>query len=101
MNSFKLMAAVAAFGIFVPPAMAQTTNTMGNSMGGMGSGSMTRGSMDKGMMPETMTSQTQMNHLGMSKRNIAICHKMSHAGMMKSHQCRGMIKHGNMMKHGL
>ena len=49
MNSIKILAAVAAFGLFATPAMAQMTNTMGNSMGGMSSGSMDKGMMDKGM----------------------------------------------------
>jgi len=105
MISLKLFAALAAIGILATPAMAQSTNTMG----GMGSGSMMNGSMDKpmmdkGMMHKTMTSKSHMmpmNHAGMSKKTIAMCHKMSHARMAKSHQCRGMMKHGKMMKHAM
>lgn len=104
MDRIKLLAAIAAFGIFATPAMSQSTNTMGNSMGGMGSGSMMNGSMDKGSMDKSMSSKTHsmpMNHKGMSKKTIAACHKMSHARMMKSRQCRGMMKHGKMMKHAM
>ena len=96
MNSIKILAAVAAFGLFATPAMAQMTNTMGNSMGGMSSGSMDKGMMDKGMTNKDMGSKSHMmpmNHAGMSKKTMARCHKMSHARMMKSHQCRGMMKH--------
>ncbi len=49
MNRIKILAAVAACGLFATPALAQMTNTMGNSIGGMGSGSMMKGSMDNGM----------------------------------------------------
>jgi hypothetical protein len=109
MNSLKLLAAIAAFGIVATPAIAQTTNTMGNTMGGMGSGSMMRGSMDKpmmdkGMMDKGLSSTTHMmpmHHMAMSKKTMARCHKMSHARMMKSHQCGGMMKHGKMMKHAM
>ena len=99
MNSIKLMAAVAALGLFATPALAQTTNTMGNSMGGMSSGS-----MDKGMMHKDMGSKSHMmpmNHAGMSKKTIAMCHKMSHSRMMKSRTCSKMMKHGKMMKHAM
>lgn len=99
MNSIKLLAAVAALGLFATPAMAQTTNTMGNSMGGMSSGS-----MDKGMMHKDMGSKSHMmpmNHAGMSKNTIAMCHKMSHSQMMKSRKCSAMMKHGKMMKHAM
>ena len=63
----------------------------------MGSGSMMKGSMDKGTMHKSTTSNMHMmsmNHMGMSKKTIAACHKISHARMMKSHECRGMKKHG-------
>ena len=98
MNSIKLLAAIAALGLVATPAMSQSTNTMSNSMGGMSSGS-----MDKGMMHKEMGSKSHMmmNHAGMSKKTIAACHKMSHARMMKSHQCRGMMKHSKMMKHAM
>ena len=100
MNIIKLIAAVAALGFFATPALAQTTNTMGNSMGGM-----TSGSMDKGMMHKNMTSKSHMmpmNHAGMSKKTIAMCHKMSHSQMMKSRTCsKMMMKHGKMMKHAM
>ena len=108
MNSIKLLAAIAALGLVATPAMSQSTNTMGNSMGGMSSGSMGKGSMDKGMMDKSMMhkdmgskSHMMMNHAGMSKKTIAMCHKMSHSRMAKSHQCRGMMKHGKMMKHAM
>ena len=109
MNSIKLLAAIAALGLVATPAMSQSTNTMGNSMGGMSSGSMDKGMMDKGMMNKGMMNKGMgskshmmpMNHMGMSKKTIAMCHKMSHARMMKSHQCRGMMKHGKMMKHAM
>ena len=114
MNSIKLLAAIAALGLVATPAMSQSTNTMSNSMGSMSSGSMGKGSMgkgsmdkgmmDKGMMHKDMSSKSHMmpmNHAGMSKKTIAMCHKMSHARMMKSHQCRGMMKHGKMMKHAM
>ena len=104
MNSIKLLAAIAALGLVATPAMSQSTNTMSNSMGGMSNGSMGKGSMDKGMMNKGMGSKSHMmpmNHTGMSKKTIAMCHKMSHARMMKSHQCRGMMKHGKMMKHAM
>ena len=104
MNSIKLLAAIAALGLVATPAMSQSTNTMGNSMGGMSSGSMDKGMMDKGMMHKDMSSKSHMmpmNHAGMSKKTIAMCHKMSHSRMMKSHQCRGMMKHGKMMKHAM
>ena len=98
MISIKLLATIAALGLVATPAMSQSTNTMSNSMGGMSSGS-----MDKGMMHKDMGSKSHMmmNHTGMSKKSIAMCHKMSHARMMKSHQCRGMMKHGKMMKHAM
>ena len=99
MNSIKLLAAIAALGLVATPAMSQSTNTMGNSMGGMSSGSMGKGMMDKGM--GSKSHMMPMNHMGMSKKTIAMCHKMSHARMMKSHQCRGMMKHGKMMKHAM
>ena len=104
MNSIKLLAAIAALGLVATPAMSQSTNTMGNSMGGMSSGSMGKGSMDKGMMNKGMGSKSHMmpmNHAGMSKKTIAACHKMSHSRMMKSHQCRGMMKHGKTMKRAM
>ena len=104
MNSIKLLAAIAALGLVATPAMSQSTNTMSNGMGGMSSGSMGKGMMDKGMMDKGMGSKSHMmpmNHMGMSKKTIAMCHKMSHARMMKSHQCRGMMKHGKMMKHAM
>jgi hypothetical protein len=119
MNSIKLLAAIAALGLVATPAMSQSTNTMSNSMGSMSSGSMGKGSMgkgsmgkgsmdkgmmDKGMMHKDMSSKSHMmpmNHAGMSKKTIAMCHKMSHARMMKSHQCRGLMKHGKMMKHAM
>ena len=104
MNSIKLLAAIAALGLVATPAMSQSTNTMGNSMGGMSSGSMDKGMMDKGMMNKGMGSKSHMvpmNHAGMSKKTIAMCHKMSHSRMAKSHQCRGMMKHGKMMKHAM
>ena len=109
MNSIKLLAAIAALGLVATPAMSQSTNTTGNSMGGMSSGSMGKGMMDKGMMDKGMMDKGMgskshmmpMNHMGMSKKTIAMCHKMSHARMMKSHQCRGMMKHGKMMKHAM
>ena len=109
MNSIKLLAAIAALGLVATPAMSQSTNTMGNSMGGMGSGSMDKGMMDKGMMNKGMMNKGMgskshmmpMNHMGMSKKTIAMCHKMSHSRMAKSHQCRGMMKHGKMMKHAM
>ncbi len=104
MNSIKLLAAIAALGLVATPAMSQSTNTMGNSMGGMSSGSMDKGMMDKGMMNKGMGSKSHMmpmNHMGMSKKTIAMCHKMSHSRMAKSHQCRGMMKHGKMMKHAM
>ena len=109
MNSIKLLAAIAALGLVATPAMSQSTNTMGNSMGGMTSGSMGKGSMDKGMMDKgmmhkNMTSKSHMmpmNHAGMSKKTIAMCHKMSHSRMMKSRTCSKMMKHGKMMKHAM
>ena len=114
MNSIKLLAAIAALGLVATPAMSQSTNTMGNSMGGMSSGSMDKGMMDKGMMDKGMMNKGMMNkgmgskshmmpmnHMGMSKKTIAMCHKMSHSRMAKSHQCRGMMKHGKMMKHAM
>ena len=103
MISIKLLAAIAALGLVATPAMSQSTNTMSNSMGGMSSGSMDKGMMDKGMMHKDMGSKSHMmmNHAGMSKKSIAACHKMSHARMMKSHQCRGMMKHSKMMKHAM
>ena len=114
MNSIKLLAAIAALGLVATPAMSQSTNTMGNSMGGTSSGSMERGMMDKGMMDKGMMDKGMMhkdmgskshmmpmNHAGMSKKTIAMCHKMSHTRMMKSHKCRGMMKHGKMMKHAM
>ena len=108
MNSIKLLAAIAALGLVATPAMSQSTNTMSNSMGGMSSGSMGKGMMDKGMMDKGMMhkdmgskSHMMMNHAGMSKKTIAMCHKMSHSRMMTSHQCRGMMKHGKMMKHAM
>ena len=109
MNSIKLLAAIAALGLVATPAMSQSTNTMGNSMGGMSSGSMDKGMMDKGMMNKGMMNKGMgskshmmpMNHAGMSKKTIAMCHKMSHSRMAKSHQCRGMMKHGKMMKHAM
>ena len=100
MNSIKLLAAIAAFGMVATPAFAQSTNTMG----GMSNGSMMNGSMEKPMMHKDMGSKSHMmtmNHAGMSKKTIAMCHKMSHSRMMKSHQCRGMMKHGRMMKHAM
>ena len=99
MNSIKLVAAVAALGLFATPAMAQTTNNMGNGMGGMSSGSMEKGMMHKNM--DSKAHSMPMKHMGMSKKTMAACHKMSHARMMKSHQCRGMMKHGKMMKHAM
>ena len=108
MNNIKLLAAIAALGLVATPAMSQSTNTMSNSMGGMSSGSMDKGMMDKGMMDKGMMhkdlgskSHMMMKHAGMSKKSIAACHKMSRARMMKSHQCRGMMKHGKMMKHAM
>lgn len=104
MISIKLLAAIAALGLVATPAMSQSTNTMGNSMGGMSSGSMDKGMMDKGMMHKDMGSKSHMmpmNHAGMSKKTITMCHKMSRARMMKSHQCRGMMKHGRTMKHAM
>ena len=109
MNSIKLLAAIAALGLVATPAMSQSTNTMSNSMGGMSSGSMDKGMMDKGMMNKGMMNKGMgskshmmpMNHMGMSKKTIAMCHKMSHSRMAKSHQCRGMMKHGKMMKHAM
>ena len=99
MNSIKFLAAIAALGLVATPAMSQSTNTMGNSMGGMNSGS-----MDKGMMHKDMGSKSHsmpMNHKGMSKKTIAMCHKMSHSQMMKSRTCSKMMKHGKMMKHAM
>ena len=103
MNSIKLLAAIAALGLVATPAMSQSTNTMANSMGGMSGGSMGKGSMDKGMMHKDMGSKSHMmmNHAGMSKKTIAMCHKMSHARMMKSRTCSKMMKHGKMMKHAM
>ena len=99
MNSIKLLAAVAALGLFATPAIAQSTNNMGNTMGGMGNGSMMMGSMDKGM--SSKPHMMPMRHMAMSKRTMAACHKMSHAGMMKSHKCRGLMKNGKMSKHAM
>ncbi len=99
MNSIKLLAAIAAMGLIATPAMSQSTNTMSNSMGGMSGGS-----MDKGMMHKDMGSKSHMmpmNHAGMSKKTIAMCHKMSHSQMMKSRTCSKMMKHGKMMKHAM
>ena len=108
MNSIKLLAAIAALGLVATPAMSQSTNTMANSMSGMSGGSMGKGSMDKGMMDKGMMhkdmgskSHMMMNHAGMSKKTIAMCHKMSHARMMKSRTCSKMMKHGKMMKHAM
>ena len=104
MNSIRLLAAIAALGLVATPAMSQSTNTMGNSMGGMSSGSMGKGSMDKGMMDKDMGSKSHMmpmHHAGMSKKTMAMCHKMSHSKMMKSRKCSGMMKHGKMMKHAM
>ena len=108
MNSIKLLAAIAALGLVATPAMSQSTNTMANSMGGMsggsmGKGSMDKGMMDKGMMHKNMGSKSHMmtNHAGMSKKTIAMCHKMSHSRMMKCRKCSGMMKHGKMMKHAM
>ena len=104
MNSIKLLAAIAALGLVATPAMSQSTNTMGNSMGGMSGGSMDKGMMEKGMMDKGMGSKSHMmtmNHMSMSKKTIAMCHKMSHSRMAKSHQCRGMMKHGKMMNHAM
>ena len=98
MITIKLLAAIAALGLVATPAMSQSTNTMGNSMGSMSSGS-----MDKGMMHKDTGSKSHMmpmNHAGMSKKSMARCHKMSHSQMM--HKCRAMMmKHGKMMKHGI
>jgi hypothetical protein len=58
-----------------------------------------KGSMDKGM--SSKTHMMPMHHLAMSKKTMARCHKMSHARMMKSHRCGGMMKHGKMMKHAM
>ncbi|MDP9086355.1 MAG: hypothetical protein M3N02_06280 [Pseudomonadota bacterium] len=105
MNSIKLLAAVAALGLFATPALAQSTNTMGGmSSGSMGKGSMDKGMMDKSMMHKDMGSKSHMmpmNHAGMSKKTIAMCHKMSHSHMMKSRTCSEMMKHGKMMKHAM
>ena len=104
MNSIKLLAAIAALGLVATPAMSQSTNAMGNSMGGMSSGSMDKGMMDKGMMHKDMGSKSHMmpmNHKGMSKKTIAMCHKLSHSQMMKSRTCSKMMKHGKMMKHAM
>jgi len=103
MNSIKLLAAIAALGLVATPAMSQSTNTMGNSMSGMSGGSMGKGMMDKGMMDKGMGSKSHMmmNHTGMSKKTIAMCHKMSHSQMMKSRTCSKMMKHGKMMKHAM
>ena len=99
MITIKLLAAIAALGLVATPSAAQMTNSMGNSMGNMGDGSMMKGSMDKNMSGKAQ--MMPMNHKGMSKKTIAACHKMSHARMMKSHMCRGMMKHGKMMKHAM
>jgi hypothetical protein len=98
MNSIKLLAAIAALGLVATPAMSQT-----NTMGSMTSGPMDKGMMDKGMMHKDMGSKSHMmmNHAGMSKKTIAMCHKMSHARMMKSRTCSRMMKHGKMMKHAM
>ena len=111
MNSTKLLAAIAALGLVATPAFAQTTNTMSNSMGamnGMSSDSMGKDSMDKGMMAKGMMhkdmgskSHMMMNHAGMSKKTIAMCHKMSHSRMMKSRTCSRMMRHGKMMNHAM
>ena len=105
MNSIKLLAVLAAFGILATPALAQSTNSMGNSMGSMGSGSMMKGSMDKPMMDKGMSSKRHMmpmHHMAMSKKTMARCHKMSHSGMTHNHKCRAMMmKHGKMMKHDM
>ena len=96
MNSIKLLAAIAALGLVVTPAMSQSTNTMGNSMGGVSGGSMDKRMMDKGMMNKGMGSKSHMmpmNHMSMSKKTIAMCHKMSHSRMMKSRTCSKMMKH--------
>lgn len=95
MNSIKLLAAIAALGLVATPAMSQSTNTMGG---------MSSGSMDKGMMHKDMGSKSHMmpmNHAGMSKKTITMCHKMSHSQMMKSRTCSKMMKHGKMMKHAM
>ncbi len=42
-----------------------------------------------------------MNHMGMSKKSMARCHKMRHHRMMHDHLCRAMMKHGKMMKHDM
>ena len=60
MNSIKLLAAIAALGLVATPAMSQSTNTMGNSMGGMSGGSMDKRMMDKGMMNKGMGSKSHM-----------------------------------------
>ena len=109
MTSIKLLAAISALGLVATPAMSQSTNTMSNSMGGMSSGSMGKGSMDKGLMDKGMMHKDMgskshmmpMNHKGMSKKTIAMCHKMSHSQMMKSRTCSKMMKHGKMMKHAM
>ena len=104
MNSIKLLAAIAALGLVATPAMSQSTNTMGNSMGGMSGGSMDKGMMDKGMMHKDMSSKSHMmpmNHAGMSKKTIAMCHKMAHSQMMKSRTCSKMMKLGKMIKHAM
>ena len=100
MNNFKLIAAVAAFGVFATPAIAQTTNTMNHTT----NGSMMQGSRDKDMSGKGMSGKAHsmpMNHKGMSKKTIAACHKMSHDRMMKARQCRGMMKHDKTMKHAM
>ena len=115
MNSLKLLAATAAFEILATPAMGQSTNTMdgmrsGSMMNGsmekpmMDKGMMDKGMMDKGMMHEDMGSKSHMmsmHHAGMSKKTMAMCHKMSHSQMMKSRKCSGMMKHGKTMKHAM
>lgn len=105
MNSIKLFAAIAAFGIVATPALAQSANTMGGmNNGSMMNGAMDKPTMDKGMLHKDMSGKSHMmpmNHMGMSKKTMAACHRMSHARMMKSHQCRGMMKHGKMMKHAM
>ena len=87
MNTFKLMAAL-TIGALSSNAMAQMTNTMGNSMGAMGSGPMSNKPMDKGMAGE--------------HKAMPMHHKMGHSRMMHHPRHHGMMKHHKkMMKHGM
>lgn len=118
MKTFKMLAALAIIGILGSPAAAQMTNSMGNSMGNMGTtpmgkgtmqdrsmGKMGIGTMDKGAMHNGMGSEHRMMsmHHKMGSQ-MAMCHKMRHHQMMHNRKCGMMMKHHHhhaMMKHSM